>query len=71
MCGNFYAPDDGRAVSADHGCGAHSETMLDVAETPVDELPTIYDDNEVEAVSVSRAPGSVADEEPAEPYGHG
>ncbi|WP_329111053.1 DUF3027 domain-containing protein [Micromonospora sp. NBC_01699] len=71
VCGNFYAPDDGRAVSADHGCGAHSETMLDVAETPVDELPTIYDDNEVEAVSVSRAPGSVADEEPAEPYGHG
>ncbi|MEV4626708.1 DUF3027 domain-containing protein [Micromonospora sp. NPDC049523] len=70
VCGNFYAPDDGRAVSADHGCGAHSETMLDTVETPVDELPTIYDDNEVEAVSVSRAAGSVASEEPAEPYGH-
>jgi hypothetical protein len=24
-CGNSYAPDDGRVVSADHGCGAHSE----------------------------------------------
>jgi hypothetical protein len=24
-CGNAYAPDDGRVVSADHGCGAHSE----------------------------------------------
>ncbi len=24
-CGNVYAPDDGRVVSADHGCGAHSE----------------------------------------------
>lgn len=71
VCGNFYAPDDGRAVSADHGCGAHSETLLDAVETPVDELPTIYDDNEVEAVSVSRAPGSVASGEPAEPYGHG
>ncbi|MFI6762749.1 DUF3027 domain-containing protein [Micromonospora sp. NPDC050417] len=71
VCGNFYAPDDGRAVSADHGCGAHSETLLDTPETPVDELPTIYDDNEVEAVSVSRAPGSVENGEPAEPYGHG
>jgi hypothetical protein len=27
-CGNSYAPDDGRVVSADHGCGAHSEAML-------------------------------------------
>jgi hypothetical protein len=27
-CGNAYAPDDGRVVSADHGCGAHSEAML-------------------------------------------
>ena len=24
-CGNSYAPDDGRVVAADHGCGAHSE----------------------------------------------
>lgn len=24
-CGNMYAPDDGKVVSADHGCGAHSE----------------------------------------------
>ena len=24
-CGNEFAPDDGRVVSADHGCGAHSE----------------------------------------------
>ena len=27
-CGNAYAPDDGRVVSADHGCGAHSEAMF-------------------------------------------
>jgi hypothetical protein len=25
-CSNEYAPDDGRVVSLDHGCGAHSET---------------------------------------------
>jgi len=25
VCGNEFAPDDGQVVSADHGCGAHSE----------------------------------------------
>ena len=30
-CANAYAPDDGRVVSADHGCGAHSESMADAA----------------------------------------
>jgi hypothetical protein len=28
VCANSYAPDDGRVVSADHGCGAHSEAQL-------------------------------------------
>jgi hypothetical protein len=27
-CANEYAPDDGRVVSADHGCGAHSESVV-------------------------------------------
>jgi hypothetical protein len=26
-CANEYAPDDGRVVSMDHGCGAHSEAV--------------------------------------------
>ena len=26
-CANEYAPDDGRVVSLDHGCGAHSEAL--------------------------------------------
>ncbi|MGH3272804.1 MAG: DUF3027 domain-containing protein [Streptosporangiaceae bacterium] len=26
-CANEYAPDDGRVVSLDHGCGAHSEAI--------------------------------------------
>jgi hypothetical protein len=70
VCGNLYAPDDGRVVSVDHGCGAHSEALFE-PETAVEELPTVYDDSEVEAVSVSRAPGSVEGGEAAEPYGHG
>ena len=28
-CANAYAPDDGRVVSSDHGCGAHSESLAD------------------------------------------
>lgn len=27
-CANEYAPDDGGVVSADHGCGAHSESVI-------------------------------------------
>lgn len=27
VCANEFAPDDGRVVSLDHGCGAHSEAM--------------------------------------------
>jgi hypothetical protein len=69
VCGNRFAPDDGRAVSADHGCGAHSEVMVDSA-APVEELPTVFDDGEVEAVPVGRSGGSVTDGEPAESYGH-
>ncbi|MBO0804696.1 MAG: DUF3027 domain-containing protein [Nocardiopsaceae bacterium] len=38
-CGNAFAPDDGRVVAADHGCGAHSEATGAVssaqAATPV------------------------------------
>ncbi|MGH3649025.1 MAG: DUF3027 domain-containing protein [Micromonosporaceae bacterium] len=52
-CGNLFAPDDGQVVSADHGCGAHSEVLADQSEPiapAVEELPTVYDDSEVESV---------------------
>jgi hypothetical protein len=70
-CANVYAPDDGQVVSVDHGCGAHSEVLLEPPAVAVEELPTIYDDSEVESVAVSRAEGSVSDGEATEPYGHG
>jgi Protein of unknown function (DUF3027) len=34
VCANEFAPDDGRVVSVDHGCGAHSE-----GETPPEVIP--------------------------------
>jgi len=45
VCANEYAPDDGRVVSVDHGCGAHSEGVTgagspvpDAVSPAVDEL---------------------------------
>ncbi len=69
VCGNVYAPDDSRVVSVDHGCGAHSEVLVEPVPA-VDELPTVYDDSEVESVAVSRTAGSVPDLDVPEPYGH-
>ncbi|MGH8890653.1 MAG: DUF3027 domain-containing protein [Acidothermaceae bacterium] len=56
VCANEFAPDDGRVVSFDHGCGAHSEALVIYTEPQSDE-PT-----EVAAVEV-------ADVEPVEAAG--
>ena len=34
VCANAYANDDGRVVSYDHGCGAHSEAQLSKRSQP-------------------------------------
>jgi hypothetical protein len=33
VCANGMAPDDGRVVARTHGCGAHSETVVETAES--------------------------------------
>lgn len=43
VCANALSPSDGRIVSMDHGCGAHSQTVVEtqsatVAELVVDDL---------------------------------
>jgi hypothetical protein len=54
-CANSFAPDDGRVVSADHGCGAHSEAVLTASATQA-HAPVIdefgYDLVELPGVSV-------------------
>jgi hypothetical protein len=69
VCANAFAPDDGRVVSFDHGCGAHSEALVLPSAHP---QPVRYDDGEVEPLTAApaRPAGSVDDSEPAEPYGH-
>lgn len=65
VCANELAPDDGRVVSVDHGCGAHSEAV---------ELPSTYEPpppivDELGYESVEHSPGSV-DDTTYEPFGH-
>ncbi len=43
VCANEYAPDDGRVVAADHGCGAHSEATT-VPSMIIDQAAPILDD---------------------------
>lgn len=38
VCANAISPSDGRIVSMDHGCGAHSQTVVEAQSTPVGEL---------------------------------
>jgi hypothetical protein len=49
VCGNAYSPRDGAVVSADAGCGAHSEAVVEQAATPPP--PPTYDDG----VDIERA----------------
>ncbi len=50
VCANAYAPDDGKVVSLDHGCGAHSETAVD-SSTPTVGLVVEHDELELVVAS--------------------
>ena len=68
-CANGYAPDDGRVVSFDHGCGAHSEVLA----APMTTAGMAVEHDEIEIVEnapVGHAHGTVEDDDPAEPLGH-
>lgn len=50
VCANVMSPSDGRVVSYDHGCGAHSE----VAELPppVEVAPPVAEDSDLDVVDL-------------------
>ena len=63
VCGNVYAADDASVVSADHGCGAHSEVLNrdgDVKPKVVEEGNTLFDDSSVDPVADSSESGKAA-----------
>lgn len=68
VCANGYSPSDGHVVSAEHGCGAHSEAPAEPTAVPVVEL--IIDDLSPEALDreslTADADGADLDEEPIE-----
>ena len=43
VCANGMANDDGRVVSFDHGCGAHSGARLSRSAAPQELPPTVFD----------------------------
>ncbi len=74
-CANALAPDDGRVVSLDHGCGAHSEIVAALATT----AGMVVEHDEIELTEHElveptepggHTPGTVDDADPAEPLGH-
>lgn len=69
-CANEYAPDDGKVVSVDHGCGAHSEAIV-VPAAPAT-APPLVDEFRIDVVGgpLGHEPGSVSDSDGAEEAGH-
>jgi hypothetical protein len=65
-CANEYAPDDGRVVSADHGCGAHSESMA--AEVAIRAVLPVIDEFGYDLVDL---PGVSVEETVFEPLSRG
>ncbi|GAB77939.1 DUF3027 domain-containing protein [Austwickia chelonae] len=53
VCANAWSPSDGRVVSLDHGCGAHSETDV-VADHPVPVSRPLADDMLWDALAEER-----------------
>ncbi len=47
VCGNEFAPRDGQVVAIDHGCGAHSEALIEAPQPEPAPIPA-YDDSTLE-----------------------
>ena len=63
VCANEWSPSDGKVVSLDHGCGAHSELDVERRPEPLDE--PVLDEMGYEPVEVERA--ERAADQPAAP----
>ncbi len=58
-CANAMSPDDGRVVAVTHGCGAHSETVVEATESSYAGMAV--EDDEFEVVDRARIPAPVED----------
>ncbi len=62
VCANEWSPDDGKVVSLDHGCGAHSETDLNVGGHEWEQPDLHVDEYDLDVVALPAETG-----QPAEP----
>ncbi|MBU4215932.1 MAG: DUF3027 domain-containing protein [Actinobacteria bacterium] len=60
VCANEWSPEDGRVVSLDHGCGAHSQTDVEPEESLWPAPDPIIDDLRLELVAPAPAAGPEA-----------
>ena len=51
VCTNKFAADDGKVVSIDHGCGGHSEIVVDLHAIPTGGM--VFDDNNLDIAELS------------------
>jgi hypothetical protein len=51
VCTNKFAADDGKVVSIDHGCGGHSEIVVDLHAIPTGGM--VFDDNNLDTAELS------------------
>lgn len=54
VCANAFAPDDAKVVSLDHGCGAHSEVVVEVTHGQGPGM--VVEDEVLELVSLTPGP---------------
>ena len=52
-CANGMAPDDGRVVALTHGCGAHSEVVVDTPESSFAGMAVVDDEFEVVQIEIA------------------
>jgi hypothetical protein len=55
VCANAFSPEDAQVVSLDHGCGAHSETPVELTHT-AGAGGMVVEDEELELVNAGPAP---------------
>jgi hypothetical protein len=60
-CANAFAPDDGKVVAVDHGCGAHSEAVVPLPVSPPPP-PPMYDDAGYEILDPATIPDEIVAE---------
>jgi hypothetical protein len=62
VCANEWSPDDGKVVSLDHGCGAHSETDVEPQRSDWPDADPLVDELHVEIVSLLESVAPSADD---------